>query len=116
MIAPMSDAAISGGTDPIALEQELAGLLLDPADYAPWLGEEPESGLGVGFLLKPFPAEAMVAYPLGRRVGNPANHDPECIAAVSGRRRRPHRATQLPVDQSPRAGSRDRPGIRALTS
>jgi len=39
-------------------------VILDPADYAPWLGEEPESGLGVGFLLKPFPAEAMVAYPL----------------------------------------------------
>ena len=39
-------------------------VLLDPADYAPWLGEEPESGLGVGSLPRLFPAEAMVAYPL----------------------------------------------------
>lgn len=39
-------------------------VLLDPADYAPWLGEEPESGLGVGSLPRLFPAEAMAAYPL----------------------------------------------------
>ncbi len=91
-------------------------MILDPADYAPWLGEETESGVDVGFLLKPFPAEAMVAYPVSKRAGSPANDDPERIAVVRGRRRRPHRATQLPVDQNPRVGSRDRPGIRALTS
>ncbi len=58
-------------------------VILDPADYAPWLGEEPESGLGVGFLPRLFPAEAMVAYPAGKRVSSPANDDPECIAAVT---------------------------------
>lgn len=39
-------------------------VLLDPADYAPWLGEEPESGRDIGSLPRLFPAEAMVAYPL----------------------------------------------------
>ncbi len=54
-------------------------MILDPADYALWLGEEPESGIGVRSLLKPFPAEATVAYPVSRRVRNPRNDDPQCI-------------------------------------
>ena len=54
-------------------------VILHPADYPLWLGEEPESGVGVGSLLKPFSAEAMVAYPVSKRVSNPRNDDPECI-------------------------------------
>ncbi len=54
-------------------------VILDPADYALWLGEEPEAGIGVGTLLKPFPAEAMVAYPVSRRVSNPRNDDALCV-------------------------------------
>ncbi len=54
-------------------------VILDPADYRMWLGEEPESGSGVRSLLKPFPAEAMVAYPVSRRVSNPRNDDALCV-------------------------------------
>ena len=54
-------------------------VILDPADYALWLGEEPETLAGGRSLLKPFPAEAMVAYPVSKRVSNPAHDDPQCI-------------------------------------
>ena len=66
-------------------------VLLDPADYAPWLGEEPKSGVGVGSLLKPFSAQAMVAYPGSKRVSNPRNDDAQCIELL-----------QMPVGQQVR--------------
>ena len=34
-------------------------------------------------LLTPYPADAMIAYPVSTRVNNPANDSPECIAAVA---------------------------------
>ncbi len=54
-------------------------VILDPADYALWLGEEAEAGAGVRSLLKPFPAGAMAAYPVSRRVSNPRNDDAQCV-------------------------------------
>ena len=54
-------------------------VILDPADYALWLGEKAESSKGVGALLRPFPADAMVAYPVSKRVSNPRNDDPQCV-------------------------------------
>ncbi len=54
-------------------------VILDPADYALWLGEGLGAGVGLRSLLKPFPAEAMVAYPVSRRVNNPQNDDAQCV-------------------------------------
>lgn len=59
-------------------------VILDPADYALWLREEPERRAGVGSLLKPISAEAMVAYLVSKRVSDPRNDDPQCVAPTPG--------------------------------
>ncbi len=63
-------------------------VILDPADYALWLGEGQEAGIGIRSLLKPFPAEAMVAYPVSRRVSNPQNDDAQCVEPLRTQPRR----------------------------
>jgi len=50
-------------------------VILDSADYDRWLSAEapPED------LLRPFPADAMAAYPVSTWVNKPANNDERCI-------------------------------------
>jgi putative SOS response-associated peptidase YedK len=54
-------------------------VILDPADYDRWLSAEtpPED------LLRPFPAEQMMAYPVSAWVNKPANNDARCIEPVA---------------------------------
>jgi putative SOS response-associated peptidase YedK len=57
-------------------------VILAPDAYQPWLDlsvQKPEKVLP---LLQPFPSEAMIAYPVGMLVNNPAHDDPQCIAAT----------------------------------
>jgi putative SOS response-associated peptidase YedK len=54
-------------------------VILDPADYAAWLEAEPEAVPTLQDLLKPYPAEAMTAYPVDLRVNNVRNDDPTLI-------------------------------------
>lgn len=53
-------------------------VILAPGDFAAWLATEgpPEAALA---LLKPYPGEAMTAYPVSRRVNKVANDDPGLI-------------------------------------
>src|SRR5262249_15678760 len=46
-------------------------VILAPADYARWLGEEPDPR----DLMRPFPAESMRMWPISTRVNNPENDD-----------------------------------------
>jgi len=58
-------------------------VVVDPSDWALWLDPgitEPEPLLP---LLRPYPAEAMEAVPVSRRVNSPENDDPALIEAVS---------------------------------
>jgi putative SOS response-associated peptidase YedK len=50
-------------------------VILDPADYDRWLSAEtpPED------LLRPFPADAMAAYPVSTWVNKPGKNDARCI-------------------------------------
>ena len=50
-------------------------MILEPANYAKWLGEEPAEPPHLMMMLKPYPAEAMEAYPVSARVGNVRNTD-----------------------------------------
>jgi putative SOS response-associated peptidase YedK len=50
-------------------------VILEPANYGKWLGEEPTDPMRLLMMLKPYPAEAMTAYPIGQRVGNVKNDD-----------------------------------------
>lgn len=53
-------------------------VIVDPADYDTWLdtGGEPDAAAA---LLKPYPGDAMRAYPVSRRVNNVANDGPDLI-------------------------------------
>ena len=54
-------------------------VILDPASYDRWL--EPQADpAALAALLGPYPADAMEAYPVSRRVNRPANDDEQCIA------------------------------------
>ena len=54
-------------------------VILHPEDYEMWLDPDFDEREPLTTLLKPFPAEAMEAYPVSRKVNKPANNDPEVI-------------------------------------
>jgi putative SOS response-associated peptidase YedK len=47
-------------------------LIIAPADYERWLGDEPDPH----DLMRPFPAEPMRRWPISTRVNKPENDDP----------------------------------------
>ena len=53
-------------------------VILEPRDYARWLSPGDPARPPVD-LLRPFPAEKMLAWPVGDRVGNVRNNDPQLI-------------------------------------
>src|SRR6266849_9879398 len=50
-------------------------VILDPAEYGKWLGEEPVDPVRLLMMLKPYPAEAMTCFQIDARVGNVKNDD-----------------------------------------
>ena len=55
-------------------------VILEPKNYSRWLEPAAPERLPVD-LLRPFPAEQMVSWPVCDRVGNVRNNDPELLAA-----------------------------------
>jgi putative SOS response-associated peptidase YedK len=55
-------------------------VILDPGDYEIWLDPRVTVPAEVRPLLRPFPAEAMTAFPVTTAVNNPAFDDPACLA------------------------------------
>jgi putative SOS response-associated peptidase YedK len=53
--------------------------ILDPADYAAWLDPAPTAPRKLQPLLRPFPADAMTAFPVNAAVNSAANDDPSCL-------------------------------------
>jgi putative SOS response-associated peptidase YedK len=58
-------------------------VILHPEDYEMWLDPDFDEREPLTTLLKPFPAEAMEAYPVSRKVNRPANNDPEVIESAA---------------------------------
>jgi putative SOS response-associated peptidase YedK len=54
-------------------------VILQPEDYEMWLDPDFDEREPLTSLLKPFPADAMQAYPVSRRVNKPSNNEPGCI-------------------------------------
>jgi putative SOS response-associated peptidase YedK len=52
---------------------DFAAAILEPKNYARWLGEEPTEPPHLMAMLKPYVAEAMQAYPVTTRVGSVTN-------------------------------------------
>ena len=54
-------------------------VILHPEDYEMWLDPDFDEREPLTSLLKPYPADAMEAYPVSRRVNKPSNNEPGCI-------------------------------------
>jgi putative SOS response-associated peptidase YedK len=54
-------------------------VILHPEDYALWLDPDFDEKEPLTTLLKPFPADAMEAYPVSRRVNKPSNNEPSVL-------------------------------------
>ncbi len=57
--------------------------ILPPQDYDLWLDPDVQRPEALLPLLKPYPAEAMIAYPVRPLVNNPANDSPLCVKPLS---------------------------------
>ena len=71
-------------TTPNALMEPLHNrmpVILHPQDYEDWLQPATDPGM-LMHLLRPYPAEAMIAYPVSTVVNSPANDSPACIAPL----------------------------------
>lgn len=53
--------------------------ILHPRDYVKWLDPSPQTPESLLPLLKPYPADAMTAYPVSTLVNKPGNDSPELI-------------------------------------
>lgn len=58
-------------------------VILPHQTWRRWLGEDRAETDGLQALLRPYPAEAMRAYPVATRVGNVRNNDPELLTPVA---------------------------------
>jgi putative SOS response-associated peptidase YedK len=59
-------------------------VVLKPAGWPAWLGEEPADAPQLKALLAPYPSEGMIAWPVSTRVGNVKNNDPSLIGPIVG--------------------------------
>ena len=57
-------------------------VIVEPEDFDLWLHPEPDPEQGL-HLLRPYPAEKMVAYPVSTLVNNPRHDNPECIQPIA---------------------------------
>ena len=58
-------------------------VILEPEGYATWLGEREASQDELLGLLRPYSAEKMTAFPIGRKVGNVKNDGPELLEPMA---------------------------------
>src|ERR687895_681991 len=58
-------------------------VILQPEDYELWLDPDFDEKEPLTTLLKPYPAEAMEAYPVSRRANSPSNNEPSVIESVA---------------------------------
>jgi putative SOS response-associated peptidase YedK len=58
-------------------------VLLAPADFDRWLDPKGAKGPELQALLRPYPAEAMSAYPVSSHVNNARHNDADCVAPLA---------------------------------
>ena len=57
-------------------------VILDPRDWDLWLDPGVQDPARLQPLLRPYPPEQMIAFPVGQGVNNPANDREECVAPL----------------------------------
>jgi len=73
---------VTQANDTIRPVHDRMPVIVAPGDYGQWLDPAIPGGEKITTLLRPYPAGAMVAYPVSSRVNSPANNDAQCIAPV----------------------------------
>jgi putative SOS response-associated peptidase YedK len=58
-------------------------VILDPASWPIWLGEELATSGDLKAMLVPYPAAGMTSWPVSKRVGNVKNNDPSLVEPSS---------------------------------
>jgi putative SOS response-associated peptidase YedK len=58
-------------------------VVLKPEAWSIWLGEEAAEASALNALLKPFPSDEMICWPVSTRVGNVKNNDPSLIEPIA---------------------------------
>lgn len=58
-------------------------VILDAADHDTWLDAAGHDGAEVAALLRPYPSDAIAAWPVGTYVNSAANDDPKCLEPVN---------------------------------
>jgi putative SOS response-associated peptidase YedK len=58
--------------------------ILSPEAYGLWLDPTFQDVEGVQAVLRPFPAEEMVAFPVGTQVNSPVHDSPDLIVPLAG--------------------------------
>ena len=58
-------------------------VILNAEDYETWLDTDRFDAGPLGSLLKPYPADGMQAYPVGKQVNSPKRDDEDCITPLS---------------------------------
>jgi putative SOS response-associated peptidase YedK len=54
-------------------------VIVSPNDYGRWLDPAIEKPDQLAALLRPYPGDGMIAYPVSPHVNSPAHDDPRCI-------------------------------------
>jgi len=57
-------------------------VILPPDQYDLWLDPRCQDSEKLAKLLRPFPSEEMLAYPVSTLVNNPNNDVPQCVEAI----------------------------------
>jgi len=65
--------------DVVSLVHDRMPIILELKNYGGWLDPQRQRLEDVSAILRPFPAERMVAYPVGRWVNDPRHDDPRCV-------------------------------------
>jgi putative SOS response-associated peptidase YedK len=63
-------------------------VILDPNDYELWLDPDVQQPYKLGPLLRSYPSESMIYYPVNLRVNNPKHDDPLCLEPLTSDARR----------------------------
>ena len=79
-------------------------VILEPKDYDRWLDVSDKDARPPVDLLRPFPAEKMTAWPVGREVGNVKNDCPELMEPAPGE-------PMQPSAKLKKAGGKQQPGL-----
>jgi putative SOS response-associated peptidase YedK len=70
--------------DTLAVLHDRMPVVVSPDHWMEWLGEQPVAENFLKALLKPCPDDAVAFWPVGRRVGNVRNDNPDLFAPIDG--------------------------------